>query len=256
MDRLATEQADAGQQLAEQTPRRGVTDPLAGERPVMSAFQPQVVPIFATPLGLATVPDAADLNPAVAMLFAERATPERADPASRQPLMYRSRDDLRGWPDEPVRALTGSIVGAVLSVLRSLNELTDEHFAALELQARAWFTIVRPDGNVPSGSYPNAAWCAIYCVAAPQPSPARLDSGVLRLHESYRATMFSDATNTLMHGPFQAGHRTWRPVPGQLAVFPAAINHEIAMLRGEGELVLISALLRSRAPGQTGMPWW
>ena len=45
-------------------------------------------------------------------------------------------------------------------------------------------------------------------------------------------------------------------MPGQLAVFPAAITHEIAMLRGEGELVLISALLRSRAPGQTGMPWW
>jgi len=222
----------------------------------MTAFEPQVVPIFATPLGLATVPDAADLNSVVAMLFTERATPERADPASRQPLMYRSRDDLLSWPDEPVRALTGSIVGAALSVVRSLNEITDEQFAALQLQARAWFTIVRPDGNVPSDSYPNAAWCAIYCVAAPQPSPARLDSGVLRLHESLLTTMFSDATNTGMREPYQPGHRTWRPVPGQLAVFPAAITHEIALLRGEGELVLVSALLRFLAPGQTGMPWW
>lgn len=222
----------------------------------MTAFQPQVVPIFATPLGLATVADAAELNPAVAALFTESANPDRADPASRQPLMYRSRDDLLAWPDVPVRALTGGIVGAALSVVRSLNELTDERFAALQVQARAWFTIVRPDGNVPSDSYPNAAWCAVYCVAAPQPSPTRLDSGVLRLHESFRATMFSDATNTLLRAPYQTGHRTWQPVPGQLAVFPAAITHEIALLRGEGELVLVSALLRFLAPGQTGMPWW
>jgi hypothetical protein len=202
------------------------------------------------------VPDAADLNSAVATLFNERATPGQADPASRQPLMYCSRDDLLGWPDDPVRALTGSIVGAALSVVRSVNELTDEQFAALTLQARAWFTIVRPDGNVPSNSFQNAAWCAVYCVAAPQPSPTRFDSGVLRLHESLRATMFSDATNTVMHSPYQPGHRTWQPVPGQLAVFPAAITHEIALLRGEGELVLVSALLRFLAPGQTGIPWW
>jgi hypothetical protein len=222
----------------------------------MTAFQPQVEPIFATPFGLATVPEAAELNPAVAMLFTERATPGRADPASRQPLMYRGRDDLLAWPEEPLRRLTRGIVGAALSVVRSVNALTGEQFAALQLQARAWFSIVRPDGNVPSGSYPNAAWCAVYCVAAPQASPARHDSGVLRLHESFRATMFSDATNTVMQGPFQAGHRTWRPVPGQLAVFPASITHEIALLRGEGELVLIFALLRFVAPGQTGMPWW
>jgi len=115
---------------------------------------------------------------------------------------------------------------------------------------------VRPDGNVPSGNFANAAWCAVYCVSAPEPSPYRHDSGVLRLHESFRATMFSDATNTVLRAPFQDGHSTWRPVPGQLALFPASITHEIALLRGEGELVLITALLRFLGSGQTGMPWW
>jgi hypothetical protein len=222
----------------------------------MTAFEPLVIPIFATPFGLAMVPDAADLNPAAAQLFAERAIPERADPASRLPQMFRGRDDLLNWPDEPVRRLTAGMIGAALSVLRSLNELTDEQFAALSLQARAWFTIVRSDGNVPANSHANAAWCAVYCVAAPEPSPDRHDSGLLRLHESFRATMLSDATNTVLRPPYQSGHSTWRPVPGQLAVFPASITHEIALHRGEGELVLVTALLRFLAPGQTGMPWW
>ena len=222
----------------------------------MTPIQPQVVPIFATPLGLANLPGAAELNPPVAALFSVRATAERADPASRLPLMYRSRDDLLQWPDEPVRRLTAGVIGAALSVVRAVNDVTDEEFAVLQLQARAWFTIVRPDGNVPSDSYPNAAWCAIYCLAAPQLSPERYDSGVLRLHESFRATMFSDATNTLMHAPYNTGHSTWRPTPGQLAIFPAPLTHEVALLRGTGELMLISVLLRFIAPGQTGMPWW
>ena len=68
--------------------------------------------------------------------------------------------------------------------------------------------------------------------------------------------MFSDATNTGMPAPYQAGHSTWRPVPGKLAVFPASITHEVALLRGKGELVLVTALLRFVAPGQTGVPWW
>lgn len=222
----------------------------------MTVFDPLVVPIFATPFGLATVPDAAELNSVVTTLFAERATAERADPASRPPTMFCSRDDLLQWTDEPVRRLAAGIIGASLAVVRSINEITDEQFAAFKLQARAWYSIVRPDGNVPSGSYANAAWCAVYCVGAPEPSPSRYDSGLLRLHESFHATMFSDATNTVLRAPFQSGHSTWRPVPGQLAVFPASVTHEIALLRGTGELVLVTALLRFVAPGQTGVPWW
>lgn len=228
----------------------------ADSRPAEPAFHPQVEPIFATPFGQATVPDAAGLNSAAAALFAERAVPERADPASRPPSMYRSRDDLLTWPDEPVRRLAGGIAGAALAVVRSVNPFSDEQFAALQVQARAWYAIVRPDGHVASRNYANAAWCAVYCVAAPPASATRHDSAVLRLHESFQATMFSDATNTLLRAPFHSGHRTWQPVPGQLAVFPASIRHEVATLRGAGELVLVTLLLRFLAPGQQGLPWW
>lgn len=222
----------------------------------MTALQPNIVPIFATPFCVAEVPGAGTLNPAAAALLAERATAERADPTHQQALSYRSRDDLLEWAEEPVRRLSGAMVAAVAGVARAINDFSDEQFAALRVQARGWYTIVRSDGCVPSHSHSNAAWCAIYCVAAPPAASPRFDSGVVRLHESYRATMFTDATNSVAQLPYRPGHITWRPVPGEVVVFPASVTHEIALLRGSGELVLMSALVRFLAPGQTGMPSW
>ena len=217
--------------------------------------QPHIVPLFATPFGVVSVPDAEVLNPDVARLFAARATPDRRDMACRQALTFRSRDNLLQWPEQPVRRLGAGIIDGVVAVVRSLNDFSDEQFASLSVQARAWFNIVQTDGYIPSTNYPNAAWCAVYCVAAPEPSKTRFDSGVLRLHESLRATVFADATNSVTRMPYLPGHSTWRPVPGQLAVFPASITHEIALIRGAGTLVLVTAVLRFLGPGQTGAPW-
>lgn len=226
----------------------------------MTHLQPHVVPLFATPFGLVSLPNAAALNPVVASLFAGRATASRAGVTARQALtphqalMFRSGDDVLDYPDEPVRLLTRGIIDAAIAVVRSLNDFSDEQFATLRLQARAWFSIVKPDGHVAATNYPNAAWCAVYCVAAPEPT-TRFDSGVLRLHAPLRASMFPDATNSVSHIPYQPAHSTWRPLPGEVAVFPASITHEIALLRAAPSLVLITALLRFLGPEQMGMPW-
>ena len=41
-----------------------------------------------------------------------------------------------------------------------------------------------------------------------------------------------------------------------MAVFPAAITHEIAMVRGGGELVIVSVRVRFVASEQAWMPPW
>jgi hypothetical protein len=223
----------------------------------MSAPVPHVVPIFATPFGVVTIPDAETLNPALAALFAERATPERRDPSdSCGTLAFRSRDDLLEWPEAPVRQAIRGMLAGVSSVAASINAFTAEQFAALRIEARAWFTIIQPDGCVPSTNYPNTSWLAVYCVTAPEPSKARFDSGVLRMHESRLGTMFPDATNSDTRLPYRPGHCTWRPVAGELAVFPGALTHEIALLRAADALVLVSARVRFVGPHQTGTPWW
>jgi hypothetical protein len=213
------------------------------------------VPILATPFGIVPLPDAEAENPELAELFAARMRQDGSVPRS-DPLCYRSRDDLLEWPEGPVRRLTAAIFRGVHSVVNAVNEFTEAQLNSLTLQARGWFTIIAPDGRVAAASHPLTAWCGIYCVAAPEPSATRGDSGVLRLYESRLGTMFADATNATMRVPFTPGHYAWRPVPGQMAVFPASLTHEIALVRSPGQLVLVTVRVRFVAKGQQGLSRW
>jgi hypothetical protein len=216
-----------------------------------------VVPIFGTPFGVLQLPEAEQLNPVVAGLLTARAAADRGAPVlASNPLCYRSRDDLLEWTDEPLRRVTSEALRSVWSVVTAVNDFTDAQLRSLTMQARAWFTIVYTDGCVPASSYPLTSWCAVYCVEAPGPSADRRDSGVLRLYESRLGTAFSDATNSAMRVPFTTGHYTWRPVPGQVAVFPASITHEIALIRSPGRLMLVTLRVRFVAQGQEGQSRW
>lgn len=223
----------------------------------MSSPAPQVVPIFATPFAVVSVPEAEAVNSTIASLFAERAAPGRlAAGAAHGALTFRSGDDLLEWPEEPLQSAMRGIVSGVSAVAASISDFTPEQFAALRLQARAWFTIIRPDGSVPAANYPNSSWLGVYCVTAPPPSTERFDSGMLRLYEHRPGTSFQDATHSGLRLPYRPSHCNWRLVPGQMAVFPAAITHEIAMVRGSAELVIVTARLRFVASDAAWMPPW
>lgn len=223
----------------------------------MSAPPPEIVPLFSIPFGVVTLPDGEVLNEPVVELLRARAAATGGDGAVRHtPTRYQSHDDLFDWQDDALRRLLAAMLGGVGSVVLSLNELPRERFEMLRVEARAWATIVRADGCVPTTQYPNTAWLAVYCAASPPPSATRFDSGVLRLHESRLGTMFADATNSQLVMPYRPGHSSWRPVPGQMAVFPAWIAHEVALLRAPGDLVLVTARVRYVGPDQTGVRWW
>ena len=220
----------------------------------MSAATLTVMPILATPLGIATLADAQQLNPALAESFTQR---EAADPArARNPLRYMSSDDLLEWPETPVRRLADGIAGAVYSLIGSVSDITEVQLRACKLEARAWFTRIRTNGAVPASNHPLTAWCAIYCVAAPAPAPDRADSGVVRLYESRLGSTFQDATNSVLRIPFSASHYVWRPEAGQLVIFPASLTYEVALLRAAEELLLVTARLRFIAPEQQGFARW
>jgi len=59
--------------------------------------------------------------------------------------------------------------------------------------------------------------------------------------------MFMDAANSRLRPPFGAAHHVWRPVSGQMAVFPAAVAHEVALNRSDEDLVLVAARARFAA---------
>jgi hypothetical protein len=221
----------------------------------MNVTAPLVVPILAAPFGVVPLAEAEALNPALCALFAARMRADAA-PRQRSPLCYRSSDDLLDWPDEPVRQLRRWIFQGVTSVVGAVNDFTASQLNSFTLQARGWFTVVLPDGRIPAASHPLTAWCGIYCVSAPEISPTRADSGMLRLYEARLGTMFADATTSAMRLPYKPGHYGWRPVPGQLAVFPASLTHEVALIRASGQLVLVTVLVRFVAPGQQGVAHW
>jgi hypothetical protein len=220
----------------------------------MNASPPTVVPILAAPFGVVPLPAAQLLNPALAELFTSRMH-EGGELPRPNPFCYRSRDDLLEWPEEPVRRLTQEILGGVYAVVNAVNDFSEGQLRSFELQARGWFSVVQADGAIPATNYPLAAWCAIYCVAAPEPSATRQDSGILRLYES-RFGMFADATTAAMRLPYKPGHCGVRPVPGQLAVFPASLTHEIALSRSLQPLILVTVCVRFLGPGQQGVSRW
>jgi hypothetical protein len=222
----------------------------------MSAAPPSVMPILATPFSVVPLPAVAALNAALASLFVERAALPGAAAATAGPLCFQSRDDLLDWTEAPVRTAVGEILQGVRSVVAAVNDFAAGQLETFGVQARAWFTIVRPDGAVPARIHPLTSWCAVYCVAAPEPSPTRYDSGVLRLYESRLGTMFSDISNAAMHMPFTPAHASWSPVPGQLAVFPGSVMHEVALLRSTLPLILLTARARFVAPGQQAGSAW
>jgi hypothetical protein len=220
----------------------------------MTAAPPTIMPILATPLGIATIPDSPQLNSALSELFARR---RRADGRPRQHLLrFSSTDDLMEWPEPPVRLLAGEIVGAVCSVIGSVSSITEAQLRSFKLETRAWFTVVHTNGSVPAASYPLTSWCAIYCVTAPPLGSDRADSGVVRLYESRLGTTFQDATNAAMRIPYSLSHYAWRPEAGQMVIFPASLTHEVALVRAAGDLVLVTARIRFTAPGQEGFARW
>ena len=84
----------------------------------MAVLAPQVVPIFATPFGVAGIEDAAALNPVLAALFASRATAQWRDPLA-PPGAFRSRDTLFEWPEEPVHQALRGILAAIRKIGRA-----------------------------------------------------------------------------------------------------------------------------------------
>jgi hypothetical protein len=216
-----------------------------------------VIPIFATPFAAVSLQVPGALNESLAALLASRATEERRDPdAPRDPLCYRSREDLFEWQDPALAALRQEMLAGLCHAVMASAALSEEEFDRLGVQARARFVIIRPDGCLPAAHLPLASWCAVYCVAAPVPASARADSATLRLYDTRLSSMFTDASNWSMRPPFAGGHHLWRPTPGHMAVFPACLAREIALNHSDRDLVLVIARVRFANPGQPASPPW
>jgi hypothetical protein len=218
-----------------------------------------IVPIFAIPFAAVSLEGGGDLNAALVSLFSERATEAYRDPATPpDSLCFRSREDVFEWQDEAAAQLRRRMLAGICDVVMAANLYSEAEFRGLGLQARARFTILRPDGCIPAASAPMASWFALYCAAAPTEASSQTNSGMLRLFATRNAHMFVDAANYRLRAPFDTSHQVWRPVPGYMAVFPATTLHEVVLNRSDRNLVLVGARVRFARYDEAGRqpPAW
>lgn len=212
---------------------------------------PMLQPIFALPFCVQRLEELARHNAELQDELRRRAVLARSAQHG-----YQSPDDLTEQSSEPLGPAVAALAEGLRSVVGAISNLDALAMASLRLEKRCWFSVVERYGAIASQAFPMTAWCAVYCVAAPEPSAERFDSGVLRLHETRPGTMFPDATNTQLPGPYASGHCTWRPVAGDMAVFPGFLTHEVALVHGTGSLMLLMMRARFVAPGQSGVGRW
>ena len=204
-----------------------------------------IVPIFATPFAAVGSSMGPEFNTRVAQLCESRCA-AAGSPAqgSRDPLHFRSHDDLLDSTDVTAGELERLMIRQASSLIASLSGIEVAEFARLQVESRAWCSIVRRDGHVPCQHFSGASWLAVYCAQAGEPDAGSQGAGVLRLYERRLGSIYRDASTWELSAPYRYGNHTWTPVPGSMALFPAHVPHEVSVLRSDTALILVFALLR------------
>lgn len=203
------------------------------------------VPIFATPFAAVNTGADSGFNARLASLCeSQRSVVARPDDPPRDPLNFRSRNDLLDADDAAAGELKRLILRQACAVVARLNAIAVADLDQLEVQVRGWCSIVQPDGHVGCQHFTGASWLAVYCVQAAAPQPGLHGAGVLRLYERRLGSIFRDASTAALASPYRYGNHTWLPAPGWMALFPAHLPHEVSVVRSATPLILVFAMLR------------
>jgi len=203
-----------------------------------------IVPIFATPFASVDT-GAGQLNDRLARLCeSQRHETESQSDRSRNPFYFRGPVNLLDAADGPAGELREVILGNALHLVQNVNSFTSSELGNLRIDARAWCSILQPNGHIPAQHFSGASWVAVYCVQSGEPDAGTGDGGILRIHETRLSSIYRDASTWSMRTPYRYGHYSWTPKPGWMAFFPAHIQHEVSVVRSSKPLILVFALIR------------
>ena len=203
------------------------------------------VPLFATPFAAVNTGVDRDFNLRLSSLCeSQRTTPALPGDPPRDPLHFRSRNELLDAADVTAGELKSLVLNHASAVVAGLNSMDAAEFGNLNVEARGWCSIVLRDGHVPCQHFTGASWLAVYCAQAGEPDEASMTAGVLRLYERRLGSVFRDASNSELKSPYRYGNHTWTPVPGSMVLFPAHVPHEVSVVRSDTSLILVFAMIR------------
>jgi Putative 2OG-Fe(II) oxygenase len=209
-----------------------------------AAPAPEIVPIFATPLVLYDVPDAAALNVDLRRVIEAR---EKTHPTTQHSNTggYQSSWDMDKWGGAPAIKLLaiGRNVANRVTTDKEGHANTGPHpgFFAVTWRANMWANINRTGHGNEYHCHRGAYWSGVYYVddGGIDADPAL--GGELEFMDPRGpiATMLAPHLGVAMRGGQSAGEQV-RPKAGRMVMFPSWIMHQVRPYRGTAERISIA----------------
>ena len=198
----------------------------------------ETIPLFATPIVVSDVPDAAALNAELRKAIEQR---QKAHPGTQHSNLggWQSTWDMDRWGGAPAIKL--------LALARNLaNRVTADRQGkpvAIVWQANMWANVNRAGHGNEFHSHPGSFWSAVYYVddggIAADPSLG----GELEFMDPRGPgpAMYAPHLAFAMPGGLSAGaNETVPPKAGRLVMFPAWMLHQVRPYRGSAERISIA----------------
>lgn len=207
---------------------------------------PEIVPLFATPLVVFDVPDAAALNADLRRVIEER---EKSHPTTQKSNQggWQSSTDMDRWGGVPAVKLLaqGRNLANKMTTDRQGNAGTGPHpgFFAVTWRAIMWANINRSGHGNAVHSHPGAYWSGVYYVddggIAADPSLG----GALEFLDPRGAgpMMYAPHLGFAMPGGLSGGvNEAISPKAGRMVMFPSWLLHQVMPYRGAAERISIA----------------
>ena len=207
---------------------------------------PQIMPLFAVPIGMSRLPNCDRLNARLKAYLLEEEKKGQAG-ANPRPLtvrnttLYESHFNLFRDPQPDVQELKRFCWDQLLAVIGQLNNYSLDTLHRLQIYNDCWFHITRRGGFFGLHNLPNASWSGVYCVDPGQHDAGKKDTGTLTfVNPMITSAMYLDAANANIPAPYGPQLRSMRLEAGQLVIFPSWLLHDVKPFEGEGTRITIA----------------
>lgn len=203
----------------------------------MSATGPQVTGLFATPVAIHDLPEAAELNAGLRQAIADR---QKSHPSAQH-------SNLGGWQSSWDMDRWGGVAAIRLIAIgrNAANRLTTDRAGnpvALTWRANMWANVNRSGHGNEFHAHPGSFWSGVYYV----------DDGGIAANPALGGELeFMDprGPGPAMYAPQLAygsiglsvgANETVRPKAGRLVMFPAWLLHQVRPYLGDAERISIA----------------
>lgn len=208
--------------------------------------EPKIVPLFATPIVIYEVPDAASLNAELRKVIEQRAASHPGEQHSNIG-GWQSTWDMDRWGGAPALKLLaiGRNVANRMTTDRQGNTNTGPHpgFFAVTWRANMWANINRSGHANEAHSHPGAFWSAVYYVDDGGISADPALGGELEFLDPRGAgpVMYAPHLGFAMQGGLSGGaNERMVPKAGRLVMFPSWLMHQVRPYFGTAERISIA----------------